>query len=321
MQRIHGQLLDQKELAMNVLMWIVYAKRPLQTSELQHALSVEPGEPEFFEDNLPDLDDIVSACCGLVTVDEESHIIRLIHYTTQEFFDRRGYEIFPNAQAQIANVYLTYLSFDVFSSGHCNNREEFEQRLANYSLFDYASGNWGHFATRGLADSELIQNLLDLPAHVQACGQALMAADTRGKLRPRTEDEYWSYIPLGTSSLHLAAYFGLTSTMSRILDVLDADIQDSMERTPVCYAALNGHQAAVGLLLERNCKPSMADAEGWAPVLWATMKGHEAVVRLLLDNGVQIEQKDENECTALWIAAYEGHESIMNAAVAAYQWL
>ncbi|KAI0155915.1 ankyrin repeat-containing domain protein [Pestalotiopsis sp. NC0098] len=311
MQRIHGQLLDQKELAMNALMWIVYAKRPLKTSELQHALGVELDELEFFEDNLPDLDDIVTACCGLVTVDEESNIIRLIHYTTQEFFDRRGSEIFPNAQAQIANVCLTYLSFDVFNSGHCNSREEFEQRLADYPLFDYASGNWGHFALSGQVDSELIQNLLDRPAHVQACGQALMEADPLGRLRPRTEDEHWSHIPFRTSSLHLAAYFGLTSIMSRILDVLDADIQDSMQRTPVCYAALNGHQAAVGLLLERNCEPSMADSKGWAPVFWATMKGHEAVVRLLLENGAQTDQKDEHECTALCLAAYEGHESVV----------
>lgn len=311
MQRIHGQLLDQKELAMTVFMWIVYAKRPLKTSELQHALGVELGALEFFEDNLPDLDDIVSTCCGLVTVDEESQIIRLIHYTTQEFFDRRGSEIFPNAQAQIANVCLNYLSFDVFNSGCCNSREEFEQRLANYPLFDYASGNWGHFTMSGQADSDLIQNLLNRPAHVQACGQALMATDIRGNHRFQTEDEYWSYIPLRISSLHLAAYFGLTSIMSCLLDVVDADIQDSRQRTPVCYAAKNGHKAAVGLLLERNCQPGMVDVVGWTPIFWATIKGHEAVVRLILENGIQIEQKDENQCTALWIAAFEGHESIV----------
>jgi hypothetical protein len=31
---------------------------------------------------------MVSVCAGLVTIDEESNIIRLVHHTTQEYFER-----------------------------------------------------------------------------------------------------------------------------------------------------------------------------------------------------------------------------------------
>ena len=51
-------------------------------------LQLEVGESELDEENLPEIEDMVSVCAGLVTVDEESEIIRLVHYTTQEYFER-----------------------------------------------------------------------------------------------------------------------------------------------------------------------------------------------------------------------------------------
>ena len=71
MERIEGQVVDQEELAKQVLSWITCAKRPLTTSELQHALGVEVGESVLDEDNSPQVEDIVSVCSGLVTVDEK----------------------------------------------------------------------------------------------------------------------------------------------------------------------------------------------------------------------------------------------------------
>jgi chemotaxis receptor (MCP) glutamine deamidase CheD len=56
--------------------------RPLTTVELQHALIVEPGDTELSEDNLAEVEDIVSVCAGLVIVDKESNIIRIVHYIT-----------------------------------------------------------------------------------------------------------------------------------------------------------------------------------------------------------------------------------------------
>lgn len=84
MERIEGQLADSQELAKQALGWITCSKRPLTTLELQHALAVEIGQSSLDEDNLPEIDDVVSVCAGLVTIDEGSGIIRLVHYTTQE---------------------------------------------------------------------------------------------------------------------------------------------------------------------------------------------------------------------------------------------
>lgn len=94
MERIEGQVAGHKQLAMRVLSWIVYARRPLTILELQQALAVEVGACDLDRDNLDDIQLMVSTCAGLVTVDSPSCIIRLVHRTAQEFFERRRGEIF-----------------------------------------------------------------------------------------------------------------------------------------------------------------------------------------------------------------------------------
>jgi hypothetical protein len=83
LQRIKGQLGSDYTLAKNVLSWITFAKRPLTTAEICGALAVKPGEAELDPENVPHIEDLVSVCAGLVVVDPESDIIRLVHYTTQ----------------------------------------------------------------------------------------------------------------------------------------------------------------------------------------------------------------------------------------------
>lgn len=109
MNRIEGQVLDQKELAKKVLSWITCAKRPLTTSELQHALAVEVGESDLDEDNLPQIGDMVSVCSGLVRVDEESGIIPLVHYTTQEYFSANAKRLVSKCGERYHD-YLRYVS-------------------------------------------------------------------------------------------------------------------------------------------------------------------------------------------------------------------
>jgi hypothetical protein len=81
MERIEGQVRNSRELAIHVLSWITCAKRLITTSELRHALAVELDTSELDEENLPEIEDMVSVCAGLVTVDEESHPLSPLHNT------------------------------------------------------------------------------------------------------------------------------------------------------------------------------------------------------------------------------------------------
>lgn len=86
MKRIKAQDPDASKLAMDTLRWVTHAKRRLSTQELRQALAVEPGTRELDRDNIPRINDMVSVCAGLVTSDGSR--IRLVHYTTQDYFER-----------------------------------------------------------------------------------------------------------------------------------------------------------------------------------------------------------------------------------------
>ncbi|KAL6408433.1 ankyrin repeat-containing domain [Ilyonectria robusta] len=89
MERIQNQRQGCRELAQKALLWIVHVSKPLKTVELTHALAIDKTQLLLEEDNIPELEGIISVCHGLVTVDEKSNIVRLVHYTTQEYFEHK----------------------------------------------------------------------------------------------------------------------------------------------------------------------------------------------------------------------------------------
>ncbi|RYP16766.1 hypothetical protein DL767_010132 [Monosporascus sp. MG133] len=65
-------------------------------------------------------------------------------------------------------------------------------------------------------------------------------------------------------------------------------------QAPLSWAAGEGHEALVRLLVEKGAAIEAKDKEGRTPLSWAAAKGHEAVVRLLVEKGAVIEAKDES---------------------------
>jgi hypothetical protein len=307
MERINGQIEDQEELAKQVLSWITCAKRPLTTTELQHALGVEVGECKLDELNFSEIEDIVSVCAGLVTIDEESGIIRLVHYTAQEYFERTQRQWFPNAETDITTICVTYLSFSAFESGFCQTDTEFIERFQSYPLYNYAAHNWGHHARVALTLSNGIIDFLESKAKVEASSQAMRALTSYSS--------YFTYSrvePRHMTGLHLAAYFGLEKAANALLrDEHGPDLTDSCSRTPLWYAVENGHEAVVKLLLDKGADPDSTDENGLTPLWYAAENGHEAVVKLLLDKGADPLSTDENGLTPIWCAAGNGHEAVV----------
>lgn len=140
MRRINDQEENCRLLAHKTLSWITLAKRPLATLELQHALAVRSYSVDFDEAFVPEIEDIVSVCAGLITTDEGSGMVRWIHYTTQEYFEKSWRKWLPSAQVDVARTCVFYLSLSVFG----NDRTEDEEPPAHgYCLYDYAAKHWG----------------------------------------------------------------------------------------------------------------------------------------------------------------------------------
>jgi ankyrin repeat protein len=309
MDRIKRQKAGFSELAEKVLLWITSAKRLLTTSELQHALAVEVGDSELNEGGLPQVEDMVSVCAGLVTIDEKSNVIRLIHYTTQEYFERTRSDWFPNAETNITTTCVTYLSFDVFESGFCQTDDEFEQRLRSNPLYGYAARNWGHHACKASTLCQEVLNFLECEAKTEASSQALMAVKSYSG-----HSDYSQEVPRQMTGLHLAAYFGVHEAANTLIGRGHSlDLKDSYGRTPLSWAAEMGHEAVVKLLLEKGAELETKDKEyGRTPLSWAAINRHEAVVKLLLEKGAELETKDTKYGrTLLSWAAEIGHEAVV----------
>ena len=304
MERIEGQHQDQTTRAKQVLSWIICAKRPLTTSEVQHALGVETAETDLDKENLPDIEHMVSVCAGLVTVDEGSNIIRLIHHTTQEYFERTQGQWFPDAQLDITATCTAYLSFQAFGNGYAHTDKELEQRFETHVLFDYAAHNWAYHA-RLAPRCENVLRFLHKKGQVKASSQALLTAPFY--------KNYSQEFPRNMTGLHLAAYFGLHETVADI-EQDNMDVKDSDGQTPLLWAAKNGHKAVVKLLLAaEGVDVNVADGEyGRTPLAWTTVRGDENVVKLLLaTKGVDVNAKDTfDNSTPLLLAAQYGREVI-----------
>ena len=298
MERIQGQVPEHQKLATQVLSWISCARRRLTLAELQHALGIEQNTSELDEDAIPNLGLIVSTCTGLVVVDTESDVVRLVHHTTQEYFQRTWQRWFPNAQIEITKACATYLSFEAFKTGATDRLED---NVPSNDFYAYAAVNWGYHAVHSLDGEILTLTLLEDTALVSACGNAIYTMDST--LGPRRE-----HIP----ALHLAAYFGLSKSASILLDKgADVDSWTFNRRTPLWFATMYGHASVVKVLLENNANIERPDRYGKTPLYIAAEEGHDAVVSMLLDNNANVESSDRHQKTPLHIAAEKGHEAVV----------
>ena len=278
--RINNQGQSIRELAKRVLVWIVHAKRPLTTEELRHALAVEAGTCKLDEKNLYLLEDMLSSCAGLVVVD--SNIIRLVHYTTQEYFQRRGLKSYEDVQRDIiATSCLTYLSYDVFAEGYLEF-QGLRSRLQHNPFLKYAAENWAyHIEDTQQGVGDLALKLLIDDEKASALSQVLFAVGE---------------IPLFATprqfcGMHLVAYFGINDIMVRLLEEKKPDTKDSRGRTPLFYAVERKNVRLVELLLNYNVDLNSKCGAGWTPFSRAIEGGNAAVVKILLARGVEIDKR------------------------------
>ncbi|KAH8125790.1 hypothetical protein LI328DRAFT_165647 [Trichoderma asperelloides] len=309
MERIKQQKPGHRCLAESALSWLCHAKRQLTTVELQHALAVNmelDGQDsgnvpqEFDDDNIPGIDVIVSSCCGLVTVDEESNIIRLVHYTTQEYFDRMRTQWFPNAELETADCGFALRSAVI-------NRQRDTIRLlldmgADPNFHNEYYGNALIYAA-DLDDTETAQLLLNNGADPNAMCN------------------------VGWTPLTIAADAGSVAVARQLIDT-GADItkkeEVNLEHTAAYFAVQRGDEAMIRLFLEsttcpkkkvyhlqnllleaavecgridfiemvfeKDPWPNMKGRFGSKQLYWALVFGSKDVAELLLQRGAKVLQ-------------------------------
>ncbi|KAK6358012.1 hypothetical protein TWF730_007366 [Orbilia blumenaviensis] len=317
MKRIGHQDSDSRELAYQVLSWIVRARRPLTILELQHAIAVEINESEFDEDNISEVADMVSVCVGLVTITEmgtpgtlvaipeDNSVIRLVHYTTQEYFERTWESWFPDAENDLTTKCVTYLSYNTFENGPCPTDKCFESKLQSNILYDYAAKNWGrHAYMSSIQTIPLILKFLESKTKLLACRQAMITSTW--------DRDYSQRFPKLSTGIHMAAYHGLCESMEVVLSkcVNLEEIDDNYGKTPLLIASGNGHEAVVRQLLYKGANLEAKGNDDSTPLLAAAWQGNKEVAELLINKGANLEAKDNDDFTPLLRAAWQGHKEV-----------
>ncbi|KAI9890633.1 MAG: hypothetical protein M1814_003831 [Vezdaea aestivalis] len=287
LQRIEDQNHDDRSLALKVLEWITQGLRTLTVAELQHALAVRPESTDIDEGDITDSEILLSVCAGLVTIDERSSVIRLVHYTTDAYLKRVRQSLFLDSPQHITSTCITYLSFEVFADMPHPRRQVVETRLRDYPLLAYAAVYWGSHAQddfRGETDGQILEFLHKEGHSLSHLTTATVLSDPSNRL---------NYVSRGGADLlHILANSGL-ERMIRILISDGANISqlDSIGQTPMHFAARSGRDAVIKLLLLNGANISAEDRSGRTPLHVAALGRQYDTVKLLLENGAKVNRK------------------------------
>ncbi|XP_061176632.1 uncharacterized protein LOC133185448 isoform X2 [Saccostrea echinata] len=106
--------------------------------------------------------------------------------------------------------------------------------------------------------------------------------------------------------LRLAAAKGEIEVVHELLELGTPPQPDKEGRTPLHFAAQNGHLDICQLLIQHGCRPDDQDHVKYTALHRASSQGHTQVIQLLIDQHCNIDIQDENGNAAIHEAAWHG---------------
>lgn len=318
--RIGNEPRNRQQIAMQSLMWVSHARSQLRVTELQHALATQVGDTKFDEDNLLQAKLIVDCCFGLIVLDNESSIVRLVHHTLQDFLEARQQPHFANEETQITRICLTYLCLGR-SEVSSMQRQEYGYDLPRNSnslddlpFLGYAAAHWGHHAQHAHSNDieDIALKFLRSPPKVSRAEQSRSQPSSPLAELPRFRDIRRTRSRGDVTGLHIAAGFGLDKLIHLLLDEgLDPNATDSYGYRALHEAACNGHVEAASALIKRGAAVDLVDVDGNTPLYLAVSFAHEGLILELLEHGANPNAQCVDGWTPLHEAADKGHIHIV----------
>ncbi|CVL03425.1 uncharacterized protein FPRN_11766 [Fusarium proliferatum] len=268
LERIESQHGDRASVAKDVLAWLTFVKRPLTIQELRTAVIIQETDLHIDEDSLMSIDDMVSACAGLVAVDEHNDSVTLIHYTAEEYL-KRALPTWRNSQldadAMIATSCLTYLLFPVFDVDFSSMERLLQSRKAGkqvYPLLEYFLDHGAIHARLAGSNYPSIDRFRSSSSRVSRNWLLLSAKDGKGQ--------------------------GEGTAQWLIEQGVCADVRDAEGKTALHHASHNGWEPCTESLLKGGAIID-SDFKNMTPFHYAVSTGNEAIARVFLNAGIPVD--------------------------------
>ena len=316
LERIRKQPGEDGTLGMRVLSWITHTRRPLSVEELRHGLAVEYDDIEepdgdFDPENLLSPRSLVDVCAGLVVIDPRSQNIRLVHYTTQEFFNKERLHLFEDAENDISMACLTYLSYSVFSG--FSSERLISETLRLYPFLAYAVLNWvlhiSSIETSAAAWSKALLYVNDserMEFSSMILRKLLLRSRSYSRLTEMNDDFRVRAAPL---PLECASECGQLLLVRFILNYAKGS-EVALDSSLHCASA-EGHAQVVETLIKSGAKATSLSSDSSSALLKACKGGHLEAARLLVKYGANTNTPDRWMWTPLHYAAHGSHAALV----------
>ena len=300
LERIEKQAGDDGRLGMRILSWITHARRPLSVNELRHGLAVEysddgEGLEKFDGENLLSPGSLVDVCAGLVLIDSTSQIVRLVHYTTQEYFDKARLQLFKGAEVDISRACLTYLSYDFdrkLRDTVSIKMDIIYEALRSHPFLDYASHYWFSHVKSGLLVEFKNPVLLKVVARFKSSDNILISARIRRMLNSGLFPQFHLILgDIDLSALEIACELGLEELVTVLLD--PSTVTCPISDRSLLFASDAGNLDILKLLLGYGARVNSTAKKLFGATITALglacRKGHLSVAEFLIESGADIE--------------------------------
>ncbi|TFK24062.1 ankyrin, partial [Coprinopsis marcescibilis] len=298
-----------------LLAWVIYSRRPLRTEDLERALAVCPTTYQFDPQRRVETESIVSLCCGLLTIDPKSRLVRLIHYTAREYLKVYLKVNLPeNPHTLIASTCAMLLLQYGFANFDVEN--EGRQMAADFRskpLLEYAYSSWFAHAQQSSSKATILVDF------VRRC--------RRYPLQQAFWPRKWDKL----KSIHIPAAFKLVDILRQIVErnpsgetpgissarLCDVNATTALGATALTLAASLGHLEIVNVLLGvEGVDVNVAAFHDMTAIAEASSNGDISIVeRLLQVDGIDFNARDQNGRTPLLIASSKGHDDVVKALV------
>ncbi|UKZ76278.1 hypothetical protein TrVFT333_003978 [Trichoderma virens FT-333] len=316
-RRILARQKYSRDRALRALLWVANAHRSPSKLELLEALAIKPGRTGLSATQRLPRDFPLSTECFDLIVEVDGYY-QLIHASLKDFLLSQDPSLSDygkdqlNAHDILAEICLTYLTFDVFRSVSKPDVNDLEKLLTQYPFLDYAALYWGkHFAltkgSRTKSLDKLLAILLRTETLVALCIDIIELDElTRGRLSMSRIDPILvnsEIVPL-EMAISQESYSALDALIKAGLDLET----ETAGVTPLFWAASKGFLKAVELLITAGADVEHTGPDGWTALHHTAAYGNPYVISELLKGGAKIMSSiPDHGANALHLAADRGN--------------